>query len=171
MRPSFTKVSNFMKDMQEIKSTCQNCIKAQTRLYHQVAILSALLKNISVSCVSSWPQSPSCNWKDMGWIPATARCPCASRWIPECPNSWVCQLNESRTTWRKINKWCMKNYIYPWQPVRCVGVSKKISAWFNFSFVGRNFMLFAVSNVLGCFIWLNPIGCSAYCLIVFPPSH
>lgn len=54
----------------------------------------------------------------------------------------ACRLNDCRTTRRIINKRCMKNYIYPSQPVRCVGVSRKVSVWFNFSFVGHNFMLF-----------------------------
>lgn len=151
---AFTEVSNFinpnsfMKDTQEMWSNCQNCIKVQSRLNHQVAFLSALLRDISMShsgvSESSWLQSPPRNWTGTGLIPATARRPCARRRIPSAAaprRGWVCQLSDCGTTRRIINKWFMKNYIYPWQPVRCVGVSRKLSVWFHFSFVGHSFML------------------------------
>lgn len=138
---NFINPNSFMKDMQEMKSNCQNCIKVQSRLNHQV---SALSKTTSMShcgvSVSSWLHGPPCNWKDTGLIPVTAGVLVpAAEFLCRC--GWVCQLNDCRTTWRIINKWCMKNYIYPWQSVRCVGVSRKLSVWFNFSFVGHNFML------------------------------
>lgn len=63
-------------------------------------------------------------------------CHCAS-----CRCGWVRRLNGRRTTRRIINKWCMKNYSYPRQPVRCVAVGRKLSVWFHFGFVGHNFML------------------------------
>lgn len=139
---------SFMKDAQEIKSSCQNRIKVQSRLNHRLALLSALLKNISMShcgvSESSWPQSlRPATGRTWVWSPRDSPVSLREMPYPFCHSrGWACQLNDCRTTHRIINKWCMRNYIYIPDSQSGVWESAGSSPSDLISgFVGHNFML------------------------------
>lgn len=113
--------------------------EGQTATRRLSVVLRSLLISHRGAAASSQPGAP-CKWQDTGlivWQPGVL--PRGAKSLCQC--AWACQLTDCRTTRRMINKWWVKNYIYPWLSVRCVGVSRKLSVWFHFSFVGHNFML------------------------------
>ena len=157
--------NSFMKDAQEIKSSCQNCIKVQKQVKSPTGtFVSSFKKYINVTLwrqrVLVATESPSRDWKDTGLIPPPLLHRDSPVSLRETPNpfchrrGWARQLDDCRTTRRMINKWCMRNYIFI--PDSQSGVWE--SAGSSPSdlipcFVGHNFML--LQSLMCVDVWFD----------------
>lgn len=122
---------------------------------------------------SSWLLSPSCERKDAGLIPATARRPCARRWAPlslRIAPLWMSASAQRPQNNTEDNKEMMYEKLeLSLTASQVCGSQQEALGLISFQFCGSQFHAIAVSNELGCLVWLNSIGCSAYCF--WPPSH
>lgn len=149
----------------KLSQAVKTASRSRSRLNHRLALLSALLKNISMShcgvSESSWPQSlRPATGRTRVWSPPPLLHRDSPVSLRETPNpfchrrGWARQLDDCRTTRRMINKWCMRNYIFI--PDSQSGVWE--SAGSSPSdlipcFVGHNFML--LQSLMCVDVWFD----------------